>query len=129
MFLRSLSLLLPIFVPSWRFFDGIAPSPRIEVRELSGSEWVELMPRPDSVNVFNMLLRLAHNARWNEYLYLVSCAERFVEDERAHALDEILKRIRSNSGVQEFQFRLILVSRRNSGLVRETLFVSEPYVT
>ena len=28
--LRTLKLLLPVLIPSWRFFDFIAPSPRIQ---------------------------------------------------------------------------------------------------
>jgi hypothetical protein len=47
--LQTLKLLLPALIPSWRFFDTIAPSPRIEftllktAQDASGA-WREFRP-------------------------------------------------------------------------------------
>ena len=48
--LHGLKLLLPALIPSWRFFDTIAPSPRIEYALLhdphAAAAWREFRPRP-----------------------------------------------------------------------------------
>jgi|GEM_PF-228370 len=79
--MRVFSLFLPALIPSWRFFDGIAPSPRIEVAQIDDpaqevERWVEFNPRPQRVTFGQMLMRLVWNPHWNEQLFLVSCSER-----------------------------------------------------
>ena len=87
--LRPLALLLPALIPSWRFFDVIAPSPRIEFAMLtspdSAAVWQAFRPRPARVALSTMLGRLFWNPRWNESLFLVSCAERLVDQDPVEA--------------------------------------------
>ena len=48
MILRPFALLLPALIPSWNFFDVIAPSPRIEIARLVSVDtprvWQEFAP-------------------------------------------------------------------------------------
>ena len=93
-----LHLLLPALIPSWRFFDRIGPAPRIEFA-MTGSQddplpdWREVRPRPARVPFVTMLGRLFWNRRRNESLYLVSCAERLVEDPTAWRARELWDRV------------------------------------
>lgn len=137
--LGPLRLLLPALAPSWNFFDVIAPSPRIEYA-LSATEaderleWREFRPRPEKVGPGHMLARLAFNARWNETLFVVSCAERLVDHPTDHSQTEILSRIARD--LARFQpdalagrwlrFRLVFIRRDQDILVSEIRFVSAP---
>ena len=130
-------LLLPAVIPSWRFFDVIAPSPRIEYvhgrKTLDMAHWREFRPRPAEVSPQRMLLRLFWNPEWNESLYLVSCAERLLEHPTEHSGEEIFKRIRADllrstePGASDdlIQFRLVLVCRGKDAIEREVVHVSE----
>lgn len=127
--LRPFTLLLPALIPSWRFFDVIAPSPRIEYALLPGEtapgDWREFRPRPERVSLAAMLGRLVWNPRWNETLFLVSCAERLVDEPTAHSEDEIFRRIAADlADAPEpwLTFRLVFVHRD----IREVLFQAEP---
>lgn len=96
--LQTLKLLIPALIPSWNFFDAVASSPRIEYAcmgapgETVGS-WREFRPRPQRVGAPGALARLIWNARWNEALFVVSCAERLLAEPTAHSQDEIFRRI------------------------------------
>lgn len=136
---RTLKLLLPALFPSWRFFDVIAPSPRIQFALLASEEasadgWHEFRPRPAHLTFMQMLQRMLWNARWNESLFMVSCSERLLENPTQHSEDEILNRIkndllsdRSNEvlvAATHLQFRLLLVQRQASGITQEVVFYS-----
>jgi len=132
--LRTLQLLLPAIVPSWRFFDVIAPSPRIEFRRLRAPDdeagvWQEFRPRPVRVSLAQMLARLFWNPSWNESLFLVSCAERLLDEPTAHSRDEIFARLAAGvapDGNDFLQFRLVVLRRRADAIVRDTAYVCEP---
>ncbi len=128
---NTFKLLLPALAPSWRFFDFIAPSPRIYYAVLNGkndqpTEWIEFRPRPDSVSFPKMLRRMVWNPDWNESLFMVSCAERIIEAPTQHSEDEILKRIvRELDGEAGYiQFRLIVIQRVEESLQQEIVFHS-----
>lgn len=135
--LQTLKLLLPALIPSWRFFDAIAPSPRIEftllnsARDMSGN-WQEFRPRPDRLSIFDMLKRMFWNADWNESLFLVSCAERLIANPTAHSSDEILTRIRAECArlsvdplaTPYLQFRLVFVTRDETAIEKHILHIS-----
>lgn len=83
---RLLKLILPVLFPSWRFFSGIGPSPRIEYAYLADSdqqldlaEWQPLNHTPPRLGLINALWRYCHNPVWNEQLYLNTCAEHLFE--------------------------------------------------
>jgi hypothetical protein len=100
--LHTIKLLLPALIPSWSFFDIISASPRIQFALLKTEnetilEWREFRPRPKHQSFMQMLKRLLWNPKWNESLFLVSCAERIMEQDTQYSIDhsetEILKRI------------------------------------
>lgn len=128
------SLLAPALVPSWNFFDVIAASPRVEYA-LAGSRdalleaWTEFRPRPQRLSLAVMLARLFWNPRWNESLFLVSCAERLVEEPTAHSEDEIFRRVaadlagRGGDGAEWLSFRLAFLDHEGG---REVLYQAAP---
>lgn len=132
--LRTLQLILPAVVPSWRFFDVIAPSPRIEYRRLrtpddDSGAWWEFRPRPERVSLAQMIGRLFWNPQWNESLFLVSCAERLLDEPTDHSRDEIFRRIAKGLDPDEnefLQFRLVVLSRRGDAVVRDLAYASAP---
>lgn len=135
--LQSFKLLLPALIPSWNFFDVIADSPRIEYAHLSSPKaqdraWREFRPRPAQVSPVQTLARLVWNPRWNEALFVVSCAERLLAEPTAHSKDEIFRRIaadlvdRGETDRAWLAFRIVLLSEQDGAIVRETAFVAEP---
>jgi len=138
--LETVKLLLPVIIPSWRFFDTIAPSPRIEFALLKTVQdipdrWQEFCPRPAHLPISSMLKRLFWNPHWNEALFLVSCAERLMENGADYSVKEIVKRIKTgvekrgvNSMVTPYlQFRLVFVSREGEQLQKYITFTSPVY--
>lgn len=136
--LRPLALVLPALIPSWRFFDVIAPSPRIEYALAAApddapGDWLEFRPRPARLSLSELLQRLVWNPRWNESLFLVSCAERLIESPTPHSRDEIARRIAADLARDAdagdldgwLRFRLVFVRREGEALVREVLFTSD----
>jgi glutamine synthetase len=139
--LHTLKLLLPAVIPSWRFFDIIAPSPRIQFTLLSAENeqcldertWQEFRPRPAHLTVRQMLGHMLWNPWRNESLFLVSCAERLLQQPTKHSEDEILKRIVADLRADvsnpceiatHLQFRLLLVQREGSELQQGIVFHS-----
>jgi len=127
------SLLLPALIPSWNFFDVIAPSPRVEYaladsRDAALDVWTEFRPRPLRMPPAAMLGRLFWNPRWNESLFLVSCAERLVEEPTAHGEDEIFRRIAADLAAEPeapawLSFRLLFLDQAGE---REVLYQAAP---
>lgn len=132
--LQTLKLLVPALIPSWRFFDTIAPSPRIEFTLLKTAQeepagWQEFRPRPPRLSLGSLAKRLFWNPQWNESLFLVSCAERLITNPTENSRQEILRRIRA--GIEDsapampyLQYRLVFVSRNGEEIQKEILFVS-----
>jgi len=138
--LQTLKLLLPALIPSWRFFDTIAPSPRIEFTLLKTAQdtperWQEFRPRPPRLPMSSMLKRMVWNPVWNEQLFLVSCAERLMANGAPRSSHEILMRIKAAlelgsvdvMATPYLQFRLVFVSRNGTQLQKDIPFISEVY--
>lgn len=117
---KSFQLILPVLVPSWRFFDTIAPSPRIEFalcddKENITDDWQAFWPRPEIVTPIKMVRRMIWNPCWNENLYVVACAEQLIKVQDAHtqkhSASQIAQRIRQSLPSEKkascFKFRLI----------------------
>lgn len=130
--LRTLDLLLPALIPSWRFFARVRLSPRVEFTLLGCVDeapqyWQELRPRPAYLPLHAMLWRLVWNPRWNQSLFLVSCTERYLETGSERRLGEILSRIRLDlhrscpaaGGARHIQLRFVMLSRDGDRVVRE----------
>lgn len=136
--LHTLSLILPVLIPSWRFFKSIEPSPRVQwalcpIDADIVEDWHEFRPRPMNVTPLQMLGRLFWNPARNDALFLVSLAERIAQSPTAHSIDEINRRLRKDMAVmgigtahKMMRFRLVFISRGETGLSEEVLFVSDP---
>lgn len=137
--LGALKLLLPALIPSWNFFDVIAPAPRVEYALLASpgdtsGRWRTFRPRPDRLPIAAMLGRLVWNPRWNETLFVMSCAERLAEDRTPdHSQAEIFRRIAADLAGEPADparpwlcFRLVFVSRVDGALDEEVLFQPAP---
>lgn len=141
MIFNTLKLLLPALIPSWNFFDVIAPSPRIEyalfdTEDQSQLEWHAFRPRPMQLSFIQMLKRMLWNPQWNETLFMMSCAERIMENptQPQHSENEILNRILKElisnaSNVKQItathlQFRLLVIQRHDSQLITNIIFQS-----
>ena len=131
-----LKYLLPALIPSWRFFESIGPSPRVEyalLRPQSASpEWREFGPRPPRLSLRSMLLRLCWNPGWNEALYVVRCAERLMQGERGNLENEINRRIERHLRADlahahaPFMFRILAHERLGDQINVRTVFESHP---
>lgn len=136
--LKTLSLILPVLIPSWRFFKTIEPSPRVQWALSSDSDtppnaWQDFRPRPLTVTWLQMIARLFWNADRNEELFVISCAERIQQQPDAQSIHEIRRRIqfdieqmRIDATGQLLQFRLVFVHREQAELVQEVVFLSDP---
>lgn len=133
---NPIQLLLPALIPSWNFFETIEASPRIEYALLSGpdvadADWREFRPRPARVPFAAMLARLIWNPRWNESLFLVTCAERLLDAPAAHSEDEIFRRVAadfadSSADGPWLSVRLILVHEEAGAIRRDVAFIAAP---
>lgn len=133
--LNPLRLLLPALIPSWNFFDVIAPSPRVEyaltsAKDAPPDDWREFRPRPERVSVPTMLGRLVWNPGWNQTLFVVACAERLADEPTDHSQDELFRRIAADlpdyAAAPWLSFRLVFLSRQGEVIAREVLFQSAP---
>ncbi len=137
-----LQLLLPALIPSWRFFDRVGPAPAVEfalgrVADEPASEWHEVHPRPTRVSVGLMLTRVFWNPRWNEFLYLTSCAERLLDEpspnRAAHLWMRVADIVRATHGAATtagdrfLRVRVVEVTRAGDRLVRQVRFVSNAH--
>ena len=130
---RTIELLLPALIPSWRFFKSVEASPRIEYRLLQGSthsEWASSFERPVSLTPLQFALRLLWNADWNDHLFMVSCAERLTDHPTQHSIDElntrISRRIKDADLSGLLQFRLLFLSRDGHQLLIVIAYESQP---
>ena len=134
--IHFIKLLLPALLPSWNFFDVIVPSPRIQISLLKdqnqpATEWSEFRPRCKELSLPKMFAHMIWNARWNESLFMVSCAERLMEYPTQHSEEEIFKRIikeitsnKTLSDIRYVKFRLVFIRREGEKLVEEVQYES-----
>ncbi len=135
-----LKLFLPILFPSWRFFSGIGPSPRIYYSFLENetdepTQWFEFRPKPLSIPLGERLFRFLHNPKWNEKLYINTCAERLFEGYSEMCEQEIMRRILAAVHANEIQtnlndrylvYRISAVMREGEQVNEQTTFVAMP---
>lgn len=136
---QTLKLLIPALIPSWNFFDVITASPRIQFTLLWSENdtpgcWIEYRPRPAHLSLPQMLERLFWNARWNETMFVIGCAERLLVNPTRHSENEILYRIKNDlqeispvmdfQGATHLQFRILLIERQGEELNQESIYYS-----
>lgn len=133
-----LHYLLPALLPSWRFFDFIGPSPRIEFCLLQHagdlpSQWQPFRPSPQRISLLARLGALLWNPRGNEALYLLSTSEKLLQRQSVAAQMEIALRIAAAFACGEivaspqdrfFQFRLLEIERDGDALHTQISFES-----
>lgn len=136
---NTLSLVLPVLFPSWRFFKTIEASPRVEWAAFSTKSaepmvWQQITPRPQTLSLAQMLLRLFWNPGWNAELFIVSCAERIQQEPTPHSIEVIKRYVQDrvaqhelDAAAEYFQFRLVFVRREGEELRREVVFQSETF--
>lgn len=130
---RVLTLLIPALIPSWRFFNAIEPSPRVQWAWLSkgAADWQDYRPRPQSLSSMASLRRLFWNPHWNDALYMVSLAERLTIAPTQRGLVEIWRRVALDATTPpnkkaKLQFRLLFVSRETGTIKQEVTYLSDP---
>lgn len=129
---RIITLLLPALIPSWRFFKVVEPSPRLQWAVLDDPAqeervWQEYRPRPQHVAPWQMLARLFWNPGWNDYLFMVTLAERLTIAPTDWAKDEVFHRIAAElpRADTHLQFRLVHLSRQSERITSEVTYLSD----
>ena len=121
-----LRLYLPALIPSWRFFEEIGPSARIELR-IDGGPWREYRSLPKRISPLQALRRMVWNPEWTEHLFLVSCAERLMTHPTDHSVTELETRLTKISQAPKgarLQFRLKFLSREGGKVVSHVAYES-----
>ena len=135
--------LLPALLPSWRFFDSIGPSPRIDYAWLGATDspenapWQAFRPLPARLSWWQFMRRLFWNPHWNETLFIVRCAERMLEGDTGFPEAEIQRRLRRAARSGELSrvvtdpdarlvFRIRAVMPDESRHEGQVVFVSAP---
>lgn len=135
-------------MPSWRFFDAVTASPRVDYAVLAtpdatAGDWREFRPRIPVLTLGTMLRRLLWNPEWNENLFLVSLSERLMSattpETEAHSERELLLRVARHLDREGacargdwLQIRLRFVSRDSVGgggseaVVSQIAYLSTP---
>lgn len=136
----TISLFLPVLFPSWRFFSGIGPSPRIDYAILQHKNdtpriWQEFRPKPQRISFGETIRRLFWNPKWNETLYINSCAERLFAEYSPMREQEMMRRIvkevraqhiAEESSTRFLVFRIHAVIRDHHTVTQTLLFTSQP---
>ncbi len=135
--LRTVQLLLPAVIPSWRFFKSIEPSPRVEWAMASTytekpKDWHEFRPRPDHLPLTAFIRHMFWNPCWNESLFLVSLSERLMDTPTDHSVEEIFRRViteirRSVPAEHHLpfcRFRVVFVHREGARIARDITHLS-----
>jgi hypothetical protein len=138
--MNILSLLLPVIFPSWRFFSGIGPSPRIYVAFVASEhqepmDWHSFRPKPARVSFNEGLGRLLWSPVVNETLYMNTCAERLFEAYSPMREQEIAQRLLrawrkgeliSPEQANQMLFKITAVVREGLRVDEPTVFISSP---
>ena len=124
--IRLLSLILPVLIPSWRFFSVVDPSPRVQWQRVGERDWHAFRPRPARISPLALLRRLFWNPQWNDTLFVVSCAERIERGPDPLAVSEIAARIAAGRRGR-LRFRLVFVHHDGAGLVEDVVFTSDAF--
>ena len=120
----AVRLLGPVLVPSWRFFDVVGPSPRVEYAVLQHAaaepaQWHRLALTLPNVSLTMLLWHLLYNAERNDLLFLVSCCERVLEASSGDATASAAVHAASSASVGAQQEILLRALRHahNAGLL------------
>lgn len=117
-FRQIVQLFLPVLFPSWRFFETIGASPRIEVN-LRGT-WTPTSALPTKISTFGLIWSLFWNPQRNEALYLTALAERALAEPGGPAPELLRNRIAQRYGPLPFRIWL------ETGAGRELAFEHKP---
>ena len=124
--IRLLSLILPVLIPSWRFFAVVDPSPRVQWQRAGEAEWHAFRPTPARTSPLALLRQLVWNPAGNDTLFVVSCAERIERGPDPIAVRAIAARIAAGRRGR-LRFRLVFVHHDGARLVEDVVFTSDPF--
>ncbi|MDA8585574.1 hypothetical protein N9L47_04795 [Rhodobacteraceae bacterium] len=125
-------LLMPTLFPSWRFFEQVGPSPRIEYRTNLDASWQSTSQLPDRLGPKDLLRRLFFSPAWNEHLFLISTATRLAVDPMLHDVTEIRARLArrlGQTGAETYQFRILFLSREGGKIGQFVIYESTVQLT
>ena len=105
---RLILLILPVLLPSWRFFQDVGAGLRVEMRVAHG-EWREVFPRAKRITPVQGLGKLVWNPSRNEALFLATCAERYLVERQEATRRPLVERIAWHANGAPFAFRIVLV--------------------
>lgn len=134
--LRLLALLIPVLIPSWRFFKSVEPAPKVQYARLAtridhATRWQDARPKPNHISLPTMLRRLFWNPDGNEALYLISLAERLSAAPNPHSSAEITRLLTAQLAALNptgyLQFRITFTQRKGATLVEEITHVAKPH--
>ena len=126
-------LILPILIPSWRFFDRVGPAPLIQICRQNHCHskkeqviWEDIGVYALPVfNVQSFIQRLFWSPLRNEYLYLVSLSERLICQEEEFAEQQIFHILtRHYPDIDHLQFRLVFADRDNEVITNHVVYTS-----
>ncbi|MCD8497050.1 MAG: hypothetical protein LRZ85_02575 [Alphaproteobacteria bacterium] len=84
-----------------------------------------ISPKAGTQITSHHLKSLFWNPRWNESLFLVSCAERLMNGEEDFAREEIFRRIQREEADGGFiQFRLVFQAREGDAVQKHIVYTS-----
>lgn len=136
--LTLLRLCLPVLCPSWRFFETVEASPRVEwiLLDLNTQpiqDWQAYGPTPPQLSPAQMFGRLFWNASRNADLFMVSCAERMIAEPDLRLHNEMLSRVWQKAKPQApangfLQFRIRFVHWGAGQLLSDMGFLSELHI-
>ena len=90
--MKTLTLFLSAIVSSWQFFKESARETIIEVSS-DEIQWQVLKLRDERRSLLEFFTGIFYNAKWNEALYIMDCAERLLTDIRQRNIDELMDRL------------------------------------
>ncbi|MEN0038998.1 MAG: hypothetical protein AAGC78_18105 [Cellvibrio sp.] len=136
-----LRLILPVLFPSWRFFSSIGPSPRIEVgfastAQLEPADWFPVFPLPEKISFTSGIVQLLHNPKWNDRLYINTCAEHLFESHSEFHEQQIAQRLLHLISAREIPvpinaqtlfFRVRALVAENGQLTEDITFISRAF--
>lgn len=93
--MQTFRLFLSALISSWQFFKESAPAPRIEFtlnkenNATSIDSWQEVKASPEKLTIIDFIKNIFYNPHWNEYLYIMDCAERLIIEDKEFYSNEI----------------------------------------
>lgn len=136
--MNVIQLLAPVFIPSWRFFDEVGSSPRIEIgfgeiQDEPPTVWMEFRSISKDISIKDYIIRMIWNPVRNQDLFLMTCAQKVLEEQKQCYIDQIKRIISASKAVQSqcrhedrfLYFRLVYLFSDDEDLSKEIGYISD----